>query len=138
MQMLSFLAVSKFYWYNNNNGRRIVMKNWVIEFLSQWKLIVYNQFKSGQALFILCSMLIWFVYYLFLIQLGLRLVISHMVSYFTCLRRTNRVDDIFLVDGAADEDCKESEELSSRYFLFYFIMKYMKRHSFKVFRKISQ
>lgn len=65
-------------------------------------------------------------------------MISHMVSYFTCLRRTNRVDDIFLVDGAADEDCKESEELSSRYFLFYFIMKYMKRHSFKVFRKISQ
>jgi len=29
------------------------------------------------------------------------------------------VYDVFLTDGAAAEDCKESEELSSRYFLQY-------------------
>lgn len=40
-----------------------------------------------------------------------------------CMRKINSVDDVFLIDGDAAEDCKESEELSSRYFLQYEIMK---------------
>lgn len=37
-------------------------------------------------------------------------------SYLTCMGKINRVYGFFPVDCAADEDCKESEELSSRYF----------------------
>jgi len=37
--------------------------------------------------------------------------------YFTCTRKlTEQVTIFFFVDGDADVDCKESEELSSRYF----------------------
>lgn len=63
---------------------------------------------------LLTCLLYLFLY--FLISIDSEISDMSYGSYFTCTRKIRWLDDIFPVDGVADEDCNVSEELSSRYF----------------------